>query len=122
MKPIRIQRRRIKGWKMPENTISVTRPGRFGNPFKVGYYVKLGQGGFGYAYLICWEEKYAKKDYVKVRDNAHAVELFREYLRRYPLHQNKIDFLRGKNLACFCPIGEPCHADILLELTNEKDK
>ena len=26
--------------------------------------------------------------------------------------------LRGKNLACFCPIDQPCHADVLLELAN----
>lgn len=34
--PVRIQRKRTKGWKMPENTVSVTRPGKWGNPFKVG--------------------------------------------------------------------------------------
>jgi hypothetical protein len=26
--------------------------------------------------------------------------------------------LRGKNLACWCKPGQPCHADILLELAN----
>ncbi len=31
--PQRIQRKRTKGWKMPPNTVSVTRPGRYGNPF-----------------------------------------------------------------------------------------
>ncbi len=35
-KPIRIQRKRISGWKMPKNTVSVTRPGKFGNVFKIG--------------------------------------------------------------------------------------
>jgi hypothetical protein len=25
-RPVRIQRKRTKGWKMPENTVSVTRP------------------------------------------------------------------------------------------------
>jgi hypothetical protein len=24
--------------------------------------------------------------------------------------------LRGKNLACYCPEGSPCHADVLLRL------
>jgi hypothetical protein len=28
--------------------------------------------------------------------------------------------LRGKNLACWCKLGEPCHADVLLELANGK--
>jgi hypothetical protein len=27
--------------------------------------------------------------------------------------------LRGKNLACWCKLGDPCHADVLLELANE---
>ena len=27
--------------------------------------------------------------------------------------------LRGKNLACWCPDGGPCHADVLLEIANE---
>lgn len=26
--------------------------------------------------------------------------------------------LRGKNLACWCKAGAPCHADVLLELVN----
>lgn len=26
--------------------------------------------------------------------------------------------LRGKNLACWCPLDQPCHADVLLELAN----
>lgn len=30
--------------------------------------------------------------------------------------------LRGKNLACWCPLDRPCHADILLELANQDEK
>jgi len=40
--PKRIQRKRTKGWKMPPNTISVTRPGRFGNKFIIGDYAMMG--------------------------------------------------------------------------------
>lgn len=29
------------------------------------------------------------------------------------------DELRGSNLACWCRIGEACHADALLKLANE---
>ena len=29
--------------------------------------------------------------------------------------------LRGKDLACWCKEGEPCHADVLLELANPPD-
>ncbi|MGO8055976.1 DUF4326 domain-containing protein, partial [Rhizobium leguminosarum] len=28
--------------------------------------------------------------------------------------------LRGKNLACWCPLDQPCHADVLLEIANSK--
>lgn len=31
---------------------------------------------------------------------------------------DKVKDLRGKNLACFCPLDRPCHADTLLELAN----
>ena len=27
--------------------------------------------------------------------------------------------LRGKNLACFCPLDQPCHADVLLRMAND---
>lgn len=27
-------------------------------------------------------------------------------------------FLRGKNLACWCALDQPCHADVLLEVAN----
>jgi len=29
------------------------------------------------------------------------------------------DHLRGKNLACWCALDQPCHADVLLELANK---
>ncbi|MFZ5773087.1 MAG: DUF4326 domain-containing protein, partial [Thermodesulfobacteriota bacterium] len=29
-----------------------------------------------------------------------------------------LDDLRGKDLACWCKDGEPCHADVLLEMAN----
>ena len=32
---------------------------------------------------------------------------------------DKVKELRGKNLACFCPLDRACHADTLLQLANE---
>lgn len=32
----RVQLKRTKGWRMPENTVKVDRTTRFGNPWKVG--------------------------------------------------------------------------------------
>ena len=33
-----------------------------------------------------------------------------------------IHTLRGKNLACWCPLDKPCHADVLLQLVNKEPK
>ncbi len=30
-------------------------------------------------------------------------------------------YLRGKNLACWCKLDQPCHADVLLELANDEE-
>jgi hypothetical protein len=115
--PVRIQRKRVKGWKMPENTVSVTRPGKWGNPFKVGDIVKIGKGGDGFIWLKALNEKYADSTYIIIRDVNHCIEVYKQFLQVYP--PKDIKELAGKNLACFCKEGEPCHADILLELANK---
>ena len=89
MKPQRIQRKRTKGWTMPDNTLYVGRPSKWGNPFTVAEY---GQGG--------------------------AVVKFRDYIN-HSFEYDDIKQLRGKNLACWCRLDEPCHADVLLELANK---
>jgi Domain of unknown function (DUF4326) len=105
--PERIQRKRTKGWKMPPNTVSVTRPGKWGNPFQIGKNRCHGHG-------IDFRQE-------PILDAGTAVRFFREMLgrsdRNYP-SDTDIQGLRGKNLACFCKLGEPCHADVLLELAN----
>jgi hypothetical protein len=91
--PQRIQRKRIKGWRMPPNTVSVTRPGRWGNPYLVS---EFGQEG--------------------------AVNAFERDLRAGALPYSIEDVkreLRGKNLACYCALDQPCHANVLLEIANE---
>lgn len=120
MKPIRIQRKRAKGWKMPENTVGVTRPGEFGNPFKVGGYYKIGAGRDkgGLVWVRALEAKYADSSYTLIETTEQAIEMYREFLKRYPLRETEIEKLRGKNLACFCPPDKPCHADVLLEIAN----
>lgn len=96
MKPQRIQLRRTKGWRMPPNTVKVTRPGRWGNPFKVGVISEYGD----------------------VPDADTAVMFYRAHINTGLNRAAMYAELRGKNLACFCPIGSPCHADVLLELAN----
>jgi hypothetical protein len=84
---------------MPPNTVYVGRGSRWGNPDRVGH--------------------------PGVPDRATAVERFRWRALRdghFPyatLSRQRIRAdLRGKNLACWCPLDEPCHADVLLEIAN----
>jgi hypothetical protein len=88
----RIQLRRVKGWRKPPNTIVVSRPSKWGNPFPVT--PERSQPA-----AVAEFETWLKGDGVELL-NAAKVEL------------------RGKNLACWCRPGTPCHADVLLRLVN----
>ncbi len=103
VKPIRIQRKRTKGWKMPKNTIYVGRPGKWGNPISVADYSNP-----------CSLSKEILQSYA--RDDFMAMLLTGEL--DYGVTEIRKE-LRGKNLACWCRLDEPCHADILLELANK---
>ena len=54
-----------------------------------------------------------------MKDSAHAVELFK-HCRFFPW--SDVAELRGKDLACWCPLDQPCHADVLLEIANRQIK
>jgi hypothetical protein len=117
--PIRIQRKRTAGWKMPANTIAVTRPGEFGNPFVVGGWYKIGDGQPGFSWLRCLDEKTAMTTgYIKMHSVQDCIEAYKKLMTNYPLSENRKSKLKGKNLACWCKEGEPCHADILLQIVN----
>ena len=112
--PQRIQRKRVKGWRMPENAISVTRPGKWGNPFKVGlWFRKLSDDWFVWSH---GDEPFGNR---RVESLEQSLELFNEYAHaRIKWSKGWLEPLRGKDLACWCKEGSPCHADILLRLAN----
>lgn len=114
MSAIRIQRKRTKGWKMPENTMSVTRGTPWGNPFKVGGWFAINHMGMSW---VCAAEGYQTPAYTFIETPEQAIQMYRDYLAKYPLRN--IELLKGKNLACFCPLDKPCHADVLLEMANK---
>ena len=102
MKPIRVQRKRAKGWKMPENTVCVDRSTKWGNPFVTGKHGNRERCVELHLFLL--------GGYVCVTTgNAEEQQKYREYVVK------NISDLCGKNLACWCPLDKPCHADILLE-------
>lgn len=107
----RVQRQRTKGYRLPPDTVCVSRPSRWGNPFPVGRPGPLMR---------------------TAPDQEGAVGLFEDMLDdpemralcEYPSDDEIREQLRGKNLACWCPIISPsgyvpCHADVLLSLAND---
>jgi hypothetical protein len=134
MTPKRIQRKRTKGWRMPEGAVYVGRPSKWGNPWRVFPQART-----------AWDREtpygvWAVTDGVHVtlgsfvnRERARywAVQGFRRDLGELV---DDVDELRGHDLACWCalcpehrdglPLGvtcaacAPCHADVLLELSN----
>lgn len=106
--PERIQLRRTKGWRMPPNTVKVDRSAKWGNPHRIGDTII----------------KFGGEKVVEIIDRAtaeQAVEAFRWSLMRPNMEAARRHIreqLAGKNLACWCAPGSPCHADVLLELAN----
>lgn len=108
--PRRIQRKRAKGWRKPDNTVIVDRTSRWGNPFKIESAREV-----GYSNPEQMTVK-AFKDWLNGDDWACGCLDSYEGERAYILAN--IEQLRGKNLACPCPLDQPCHADVLLEIAN----
>lgn len=108
MKPIRIQLRRTKDWRKPENTVVVSRPSRYGNPFIIG----------GFKAFQNDQDPNGPITIIQTRSQEEAVEHFRWLAEQSRYREKVIRDLRGKNLACWCKPGTPCHADILLEIAN----
>ena len=106
--PRRIQRKSTKGWRMPKGAIYVGRPTKWGNRFRPGQYWAAGYSGSLETAI------------------GHCVAAYRAWLerRKHWAHgacltePPDISALRGHDLACWCPLDQPCHADVLLDLAN----
>ena len=76
---------------MPQNTVYVGRPSRWGNPFK-------------------------PNEYENIED---CLKDYRERIERIvDVQPDFLEPLVGKDLACWCSLDKPCHADVLLEILN----
>jgi|tagenome__1003787_1003787.scaffolds.fasta_scaffold17409368_1 hypothetical protein len=101
--PERIRLRRTKGWRLPAGAVVVARPSKWGNPWRID-----ASGSTPYS----------------VADRATAVARFREFISapydsdEYPPREQIQDELGGHDLACWCPLDGPCHADVLLEIAK----
>ena len=106
--PMRIQLRRTKGWRKPEGAIVVSRPSKWGNPWSVG------------TPLLTYTPKGAGVQYVREFEITPeiAVALYRAAFT--PDADEIRAELAGHDLACWCPLDRPCHADVLLEIANRE--
>lgn len=118
-KPKRIQRKRTKGFRMPARTLCVSRPSIWGNCYPLSEFGELSLPLFRSTVRGVWNpgllagkpgwfisRAYELHRAWGARFQGHPLEVLRATLREY-------DFI-----ACWCPEGQKCHADILLELAN----
>lgn len=134
--PLRVQRRRTKGFRLPEDCISVCRPSKYGNPYRAAEYgIDLCLELYEDSMNGRWDRsRWIKStpnhldaplpgpNYWSVRD------LHRAFLARFngeiPIDVARRE-LTGKMLACYCPLEKdgrhnPCHVDVILKLLEEQ--
>lgn len=146
MIPRRIQRQRTKGWRMPEGAVYVGRPSRWGNSFAYltrdalarvpavrnpdqpwEYEGRISADGMQHNYHH--SDGRITEVHVRYMTAAEVVECYRAYVNGggWPLDWKPrlkftIDDIRrelaDRDLACWCPLDSPCHADVLLEIAN----
>lgn len=111
--PIRIRLSRAKGWRMPPNTVKVDRSTAYGNPWRIAQ-----PGEFR---RLWWVQGPRLDEECSSLDEATALSL-RKFRYFAETHPERFKALRGKNLACWCGLGNPCHADVLLEIANRPEE
>ena len=93
-KPRRLKLSRQKGARLPQGAVVVARPTKWGNPYR--------------------PDKLTR---------AEAVANYRRDLLAGKLKVSVADArseLAGHDLACWCSLDGPCHADVLIEIANAK--
>ncbi len=114
-RPVRLQLRRTKGFRLQLasravnglEAVVVARPTRWGNPWTIGVQA-----------CGCRTPGECGHNTFRCETAAEAVAAYRLWLGDWKDRERKLAPLRGRNLACWCKVDEPCHADVLLELAN----
>lgn len=109
--PKRVQMTRRRPWRADNpDAVRVDRNTKWGNPYRVGGTAVIhGPGG--------------ERQVLRHMSAAIAVHLYRLWVWNWDVADSQHEplnpaELRGKDLACWCPLDQPCHADVLLELAN----
>jgi hypothetical protein len=137
--PRRLQLSRRKGFNLQAHSLAVNglpavncaRPSKYGNPFLVAHdwqasfrAVALGERGDRQGRARATVKLYAlwlraRRRTVKVdRRDFWQREVLTVKAPKRPTRREIRRALAGKNLACWCRPGEPCHVDVLLEIAN----
>jgi hypothetical protein len=119
--PRRIQRRRTKGWRLPDGAVIVSRPSRFGNPFTIAQAVEAEMGEPRSACAANYAEWLRVGTAGGWYEQTYRIGK-QVFDRRRILAE--LHLLRGKDLACTCPLPEPgqpdhCHGAVLLLAAND---
>jgi hypothetical protein len=101
--PLRVQRKRTKGYKLPSDTVVVSRPTKWGNPFRGSVAM--------FDFRLYLEMCLVQPEYPWRSEDLQHMQWIANHYKE----------LRGKRLACWCPLTSPCHADVLAELANKED-
>jgi hypothetical protein len=101
-----IQLRRTQGWRLPPGALSCARPGPYGNRYVIGRKIE-----------------HPESERILVRDRAHTVALFREWLdwqmAQLPIMRDELRHdLGGGDPAYWCALDQPCHVDAYLKVAN----
>lgn len=122
----RIQRKRTKEWRMPENTLYVGRPSKWSNPFMLvddAIYIHVGyrRKGLGpWVFYNLGDIEDVVYLYGKLLDGTEFVNHDCQYWSNHFKKLNLDELRKYDALACWCPIGTPCHIDVLIELLNKQ--
>jgi len=132
--PKRIQMTRQRPWRADHpDAVIVARPSKWGNPITLHepsdiFTIISLTGGGGDRTMQQWRrdacaEAFRLMMMAERRDipAGEVTDLDRAMALKpgpYPTHDEIRAELRGKDLACWCPLDAPCHADVLLEIAN----
>jgi Domain of unknown function (DUF4326) len=127
MTPRRIQLSRKAGFKLQAASLALNgltamhcaRPFKWGNYFRIGGWFKVFPPSNASVKWTVMETSIAgEPGFTLIKDAAQAVEFHRQWIEHHPPGEKLLSELRGKNLACWCPLSQKCHCDILLKIAN----
>jgi Domain of unknown function (DUF4326) len=113
MTPQRIQLSRRKGYRKPAGAVVVARPTKWGNPCRWDEYPAIRVDDDGEPFRI---SPTARRGFAVTDFQSQVV--YGDGYRGYPALADIRRELAGRDLACWCPLDGPCHADVLLAVAN----